>query len=52
MNRFKWVSTDCPKKNYNRHLVSIAKEPFMESENIKPDYETMTIFLQFNEDPI
>ena len=32
--------------------VSIAKEPFMESEKSKPDYKTMTISLQFNEDPI
>ena len=32
----------------------IAKEPFMESEKrkIKADYETMTGFLQFGEDPI
>ena len=41
-----------PPKNTIGIWVSIAKEPFMESEKIKPDYETMTIFLQFSEDPI
>ena len=40
------------KKNTIGIWVSIAKEPFMESEKSKPDYETMPIFLQFSEDPI
>ena len=47
------VYTDCPKKKITTGIwVSIAKEPSMESEKSKPDYETMAIFLQFSEDPI
>ena len=43
-----------PKKITIGIWVLIAKEPFMESEksNRIMDYETMTIFLQFSEDPI
>ena len=44
-------NTDCPKKNYNRHLGIDCKRTLYGIRKIKPDYETMTIFLQFSEDP-
>ena len=37
-------STDCPKNFTIGIWVSIAKEPFMESEKSNQIYETMTIF--------
>ena len=45
-------TTNCPKKNYNRHLGIDCKRTLYGIRKIKPDYETMTIFLQFSEDPI
>ena len=41
-----------PPKNYNRHLGIDCKRTLYGIRKIKPDYETMTIFLQFSEDPI
>ena len=39
--------TDCgTQKNYNRHLGIDCKRTLYEIRKIKPDYETMTIFLQ------
>ena len=46
------LCTDCPPKNYNRHLGIDCKRTLYGISKIKPDYETMTIFLQFSEDPI
>ena len=39
-------------KNYNRHLGIDWERTLYGICKIKPDYETMTIFLQFSEDPI
>ena len=45
--------TDCPpKKMYNRHLGIDCERTLYGIWKIKPDYETITIFLQFSEDPI
>ena len=41
-----------PPKNYNRHLGIDCERTLYGIWKIKPDYETMTIFLQFSEDPI
>ena len=41
-----------PKKNYNRNLGIDCERTLSGIWKIKPDYETMTIFLQFSEDTI
>ena len=45
-------NTDCPPKKYNQHLGIDCERTLYGIWKIKPDYETMTIFLQFSEDPI
>ena len=47
-----FLYTDCPKKNYNRHLGIDCKRTLYGIRKNKPDYETVTISLQFSEDPI
>ena len=37
-------NTDCPPKNYNRHLGIDCEIPVYGIWKIKPDYETMTFF--------
>ena len=41
-----------PQKNYNRHLGIDCERNLYGIRQIKPDYKTVTIFLQFSEDPI
>ena len=52
ISKFSHTTTDCPKKNYNRHLGIDCNRTLYGIRKIKPDYETMTTFLQFSEDPI
>ena len=51
MIAFTWLYRLSP-KNYNRHLGIDCKRTLYGIRKIKPDYETMTISLQFSEDPI
>ena len=48
------ICIDYPKTNYNRHLgIDCERTLYVYGIwKIKPDYETMTIFLQFSKDPI
>ena len=41
-----------PQKNYNRHWGIDYEITLYGIWKIKPDYETLTLFLQFSEDPI